>query len=128
MTRNRHKKTQSLEDFLEEDLPFLIKSHYEDTIIVIKKELQLHNLSLDFVVSQYPNFLEKIKYHLFFFFAHQMSETIPEQNNDLYANYCAIAKIYRNQYIYSFVENQIKDRKIQDIIKYQKKLDIISQK
>ncbi|VEP16107.1 hypothetical protein H1P_4040006 [Hyella patelloides LEGE 07179] len=128
MTRKRDEKIQSLEDFLEEDLPFLIKSHYDDTIIIIKKELQLHNLSFDVVVSQYPNFLEKIKYHLFFFFAHQMSEITPEPNNDLYAHYCAIAKAYRNQYIYSFVENQIKDRTIQDIIKYQKQLDIIYKK
>ena len=112
-------KNQTLENFLEEDLPFLIKSHYEDTIIILKKELKSINLSLDYILIHYPNFLQRIKYHLYFSFAYQMSELRSDCNEDLYAHYSAIATAYRNQYIYYFVENQIRNSAIRDIIEAQ---------
>ena len=109
---------QTLENFLEEDLPFLIKSQYEATLVVLKKKLELLNLSLDLIVSQYPNFLEKIKYHLFFFFAHQISIICSNTNNnyDFYDQYCSVALLYKNQYIYSFVDKQIQEQTVQQII------------
>lgn len=121
-------ESQTLQDFLEEDLPFLIQSHYEDTIILLKQELRSIDLSLDLILARYPNFLEKIKYHLFFFFAHQMSEIELSNERDFYTEYSLIATAYRNQYIYSFVENQIKDRKIQEIINPLYSIDVTSRK
>ena len=102
---------QTLEIFLEEDLPFLIQSQYNNTLVVLKKKLQLVNSSLDLIIFQYPNFLEKIKYHLFFFFAHQISMLWSNSNNDrdLFSHYYLVASAYENQYIYSFVDKQIQD-------------------
>jgi hypothetical protein len=118
MVINWSKEKQTLRDFLEEDLPFLMQSHYEDTIIILKQELQSLNLSLDLVLAKYPNFLEKIRYHLYFFFAHQMSAMELNNNSDFYTQYCLISTAYRNQYIDSFVEKQIKEQKIQAIINH----------
>ena len=106
---------QILEDFLEEDLPFLIKPHYENTLIVLKRKLQVFNSSLDIVSIQYPNFLEKIRYHLFFFFAHQIN-TNRTSDRSFYASYCLVATAYQNQYIETFVENQIQDCLVRGII------------
>ena len=100
---------QTLEDFIEEDLPFLIKPHYEVTIIVLNSKLQQQNSSLDTVISHYPNFLTKVKYHLFFFFAHQISELKSDSNSDLYALYQSVAETYQERYIDSFVDKQIQE-------------------
>ena len=118
---------QTLEIFLEEDLPFLIQSPYKATLVVLKKKLQLVDSSLDLIIYQYPNFLEKIKYHLFFFFAHQISILYSNSNNDhaaprldfvplrvrrdrdLFNHYYSVASAYEHQYIYSFVDKQIQD-------------------
>lgn len=124
MTINESQEKQTLESFLEEDLPFLINSHYEDTIVIIKRTLQRHNYSFDLLLAQYPNFLNKIKYHLFFFFAHQMSSVKSNNNADYYAHYCTVSMAYRNQYIYPFVEQQIQDRTVQEIINTQQTIRI----
>lgn len=116
MTINWSEREQTLKEFLEDDLPFLIQSHYEETIIFIKQKLQEIDISFDLIIDQYPNFLEKIRYHLYFFFAHQMSEMELSNSSDFYSQYCLIADIYRNQYIYSFVQKQIQDQKVQQII------------
>jgi hypothetical protein len=108
---------QTLEDFIEEDLPFLIQPDYEATVIVLEKKLRAaklacgrsHNLSLDTVISNYPNFLTKVKYHLFFFFAHQMSELKLNNNNDFTILYQTIATTYREKYLDSFAEKQINE-------------------
>jgi hypothetical protein len=118
MVINWGQEEQNFSNFLEEDLPFLIQSQYEDTIILLKKELQLLNSSLDFVLTQYPNFLEKIRYHLYFFFAHQMSAMKLDNGSDFYTQYFLLSTAYHNRYIYSFVENQLKEPKIQAIINY----------
>ena len=111
------KEEQTLEDFIEEDLSFLIQPDYEATVIVLEKKLRTvklaygrsHNLSLDTVISHYPNFLTKVKYHLFFFFAHQMSELKLNNNNDFTTLYQTIATTYREKYLDSFAEKQINE-------------------
>ena len=103
------KEEQALEDFIEEELPFLIQPDYEATIIVLEENLRSHNLSLDTVTSHYPNFLTKVKYHLFFFFAHQMSELKLNNKSDFATTYQSIATTYRERYINSFVEKQIQE-------------------
>lgn len=102
------KEEQTLEAFIEEELPFLIQPDYEATIIVLEEKLLSHNLSLDTVTSHYPNFLTKVKYHLFFFFAHQMSE-LKLNNNSVATHYQSIATAYHDLYINSFAEKQIKE-------------------
>lgn len=107
---------QTLEDFIEEELPFLIQPDYEATVVVLENKLRSRqsrgaarslNLSLDTVTSYYPNFLTKVKYHLFFFFAHQMSELKLNNNSDFTTHYQSIAVAYRDRYINSFAEKQI---------------------
>lgn len=100
---------QTLEDFIEEDLPFLIQSHYEATIVVLKTKLQSQNRSLDAVTSDYPNFLTKVRYHLFFFFAHQISELSSHSNSDFNTLYQFVTETYQEQYIDSFVDRQIQE-------------------
>jgi hypothetical protein len=118
MVINWSQEEQSFSNFLEEDLPFLIQSQYEDTIVLLKKELQLLDSSLELVIAKYPSFLEKIRYHLYFFFAHQMSAMKLNNSSDFYTQYFLLSTAYHNQYIYSFVENQLKEPKIQAIINY----------
>ena len=86
------------------------------TEITLDSVLYLLNLSLDSVILQYPNFLKKIKYHLFFFFAHQLGELKPDNKQNLYAHYCLIARAYHNQYVYAFVKQQLQDKTVQKII------------
>lgn len=108
---------QTLEDFIEEDLTFLIQPDYEATIILLKHKLQSpsdavsrsQNRSLDAVISHYPNFLTKVRYHLFFFFAHQISELKSDSDSDFSTYYQSVAKAYRERYINSFVDKQIQE-------------------
>ena len=118
MEKSRGKRKEILEDFLEEDLPFLIEPHYKATIVVLKQKLQLINLSLDSITFHYPNFLEKIRYHLFFFFAHQINLIYSDSCDDcdFYDLYCSVALSYKHQYIHSFVNEQIQARKVQETI------------
>lgn len=97
---------KSIEDFLEEDLPFLIKSHYEDTINLLEKELTASQLTLVQAISRYPNLLLKIRYQIFFWFAQQMSTVQSQRNEDFYSHYSQVAKAYQKEYIYSFVKQQ----------------------
>lgn len=99
--------TKTLEDFIEEDLPFLVKSHYEDTIKLLEEELTGSNISLVTAISRYPNLLLKLQYQLFFWFAQQMSTVSSEQNSDFYRHYCSVAEAYQKEYISSFVSRQI---------------------
>ena len=100
---------QTLEDFIEEDLPFLIKPNYEATIIVLENKLRSQNSSLDTVTSHYPNFLTKVRYHLFFFFAHQISKLKSHSNSDFSTLYQSVAEIYQERYIDFFVDKQIQE-------------------
>lgn len=100
---------QSLDDFLEEDLPFLIQPDYEATIIVLENRLRSQNSSLDVVISHYTNFLTKVRYHLFFFFAHQISELKSDSNSDFSTRYQFVAKAYQERYINFFVDKQIQE-------------------
>jgi hypothetical protein len=117
MSIDCNQKEQNFSSFLEEDLPFLIQPQYENTIVLLKKELQLLNSSLELVTAKYPNFLEKIRYHLYFFFAHQMSGMKLDNSSNFYTQYFLLSTAYHEQYIYSFVEKQLKEPKIQAIIK-----------
>ena len=119
MTIDKSKQKQVLESFLEEDLPFLISSHYEDTIVIIKQKLQYSGSSLDILLIQYPNFLTKIRYHLFFWFAHQLDNLQSNNNLDCDENYYTVSMAYRTQYIYSFVQQQLENQTVQQIINFQ---------
>lgn len=100
---------QFLEVFIEEDLPFLIQPNYEATILVLTSKLQQQNRSLDAVVYDYPNFLTKVRYHLFFFFAHQINELSSDSNSDFDTLYQFVTETYQEQYIDSFVDKQIQE-------------------
>lgn len=99
----------TLEAFIEEYLPLLIQPDYEATIAILEAKLKTHNLSLDRLIARYPNFLTKVRYHLFFFFAHQMSELPSDNNLDLATHYRSLATTYRDRYIDSFAEKQIQE-------------------
>ena len=124
MTTKESQKQQNWESFLEEDLPFLINSHYEDTVVMIKKKLQSYNSSLEILLIQYPNFLTKIRYHLFFWFAHQLSSPRFDDETDYYSNYCTVSMFYRSQYVYSFVKQQLEEQKVQKIISSQHTINL----
>ena len=100
---------QTLEDFIEEDLPFLIKPHYEATIIILENKLRSQNSSIDTVTFHYPNFLTKVRYHLLFFFAHQISELKSDSNSNFSTLYQSVAETYQERYIDSFVNKQVQE-------------------
>lgn len=102
-------QVQSLEDFLEEDLPSLIKPDYENTLIHLEKRLLDFNLSIEKVSAFYPNFLEKIRFHLVFFLANQLSSPKYRNFDNFPDRYRAVSLLFQDHYVLSFVEKQVQD-------------------
>ena len=103
------KQVQSLEDFLEEDLPFLITPDYENTILYLEKRLLDFNLSIDKVSAYYPNFLERIRFHLVFFLANQLNSSKYRGFDNFRDRYRAVSLVFQDHYVLSFVEKQVLD-------------------
>ena len=97
---------KTLEDFIEDDLAFLIKSHYQDTVALLEKKLANSEIALVDAISRYPNLLLKLNYQLFFWFAQQMSTVNSTENSDFYNHYCRVARAYQVDYINGFVDKQ----------------------
>lgn len=100
-------QVQSLEDFLEEDLPSLIKPDYENTLTHLDRRLLDFDLSIEKVSTDYPNFLEKIRFHLVFFLANQLNSEKYRQFDNFQDRYRAISLLYQDHYVLSFVEKQV---------------------
>ena len=98
---------KTLDDFLESDLPFLLNSHYDDTVSLLEQSLDATETSLIAAISRYPNLLLKIKYNLFFWFSQQMSTVHSNENSDFYNHYCVVARAYQEDYINKFVAQQV---------------------
>lgn len=109
MASIRMAQLQSLEEFLEDDLPSLIKPDYENTIIHLEKRLVDFNLSIEKVLVYYPNFLEKIRFHLVFFLANQLNSSKYREFDNFQDRYRAVSLLYQDHYVLSFVEKQVQD-------------------
>ncbi len=103
------KQLQSLEDFLEEDLPLLIKPDYENTITHLKRRLLDFDLSIAKVSDYYPNFLEKIRFQLVFFLVNQLNSAKYLEFDSFQERYRAVSLIYQDHYVHSFVEKQVQE-------------------
>jgi len=103
------RKVQSLDDFLEEDLPSLIKPDYENTLIHLERRLLDFNSSIEKVSVYYPNFLEKIRFHLVFFLANQLNSSKYRGLDNFQDRYRAVSLLFQDHYVLSFVEKQVQD-------------------
>ncbi len=118
------KVEKSLEEFLEQDLPFLVKPHFKDTLTIILEYLKFFHVSIDVILEQYPNFIETLNIQIYLYFAERMNKKVFTANSDFYQYYCAIAVDYQSQFIYSVAESQIKSQYIQNIINNQRNIEV----
>ncbi len=117
---------KSLEQFLEEDLPFLVKPHFKDTLTIILEHVRVFQISMDMIIEEYPNFMETLNIQIYLYFAERMSQRRFSSNSDFYQCYSLIAVDYQNQFIYSIAESQIKSQYIQDTIDKRQDLDMVN--
>ncbi len=117
---------KSLQQFIKQDLPFLIKPHFNDTLNIIVAYLQSFDISLDLVLEKYPNFIETLHLQIYLYFADRMGQNHLNSNSDFYHDYCSLAVNYQSEFIYYIVESQIKSSYIQDVINRQRYIEIIN--
>ncbi|WP_139253611.1 hypothetical protein [Hydrococcus rivularis] len=100
---------KSLEEFIEKDLPLLVKPHCNDTIKILTNAIESYHISFKDVLARNPVFLEWVKQRIYLYFASHIKNLDPTNNEEFYACYGAIALQYQREYIYSFTEVQLQN-------------------
>lgn len=108
---------KSLEDFIEQDLPFLVKPHCQDAICIINEYLeQVFNISIDLLLADCPDFIHQISQKAYLYFQFYLKKAELNRNGDFYACYGVIAEEFQNKGIYTLIEIQLSNKTIQNII------------
>ena len=107
---------KSLEDFLKQDLPFLVKPHCQDVIHIITQNLQSLNISIDIILGYYPNYIDHLHKQVYLYFVHYMSKAKLNKNSEFYTYYCSLAVEFQNKDIYTFIDRQFLNESIKTIL------------
>ena len=108
---------KDINDFIQQDLPFLVKPHCQDTMYIIEQYFEeVINISIDKIVENCPNFIEQVHEQVYRYFYYYISQGNFNRNSGFYAYYSSLAIKFQNEDIYKLVELQVSNETINTII------------